>query len=1166
MNYANETLNAISALRLSFLKEKAAICEKYTKELKEQDKKIDAASRADYHSDIILLYKSSLDQILQFAKKYADMRGRAPKLSFDFKKALDTTPHRAFTRGGVDSYVKKLEDEAILAVKGLSDSKTVEDDERLLKSLASVVSDLKYIVENARRLLDESGIPEARKEEALAPLKNRLGEIKDEYAEALKLENMHCYGKIVELRGECLSIIDRAEKEKIGAYKPSPKEKLSVLIGYEKNEIAVDDADFISEILGISPDALSATPIYYCPEDRGGAIVINAHEDFFNTQEFADILENIFFGFISNLPKGCLKMTGIDCGLTPQIASLARFAASVSANIEAPAVLSEMTNVSQFLSSLFSEGKSRRLNIKNIFDYNRKQAHSPEAFKLVYANEYPSGFSGYREPSKVHVLKYLSEYCAAVGVIPIICQDADSNAFDAQNAPRFTEEDAAIFIDLTEKDSVKINRREATLDVRCEGFFADDYWERLSDYYNSTQDIFYLDEVLMREDVVDTPLYPSFNIDVPLGVVDDKTFKYRFKAGSIEHMLILGGSDRGKSSLLHALILGMSYCYTPEEVEFYLADFKVGDSSPEFSNYEKIDGEANLYVPHIKYLLSRCAPQDAIDMFATIKNLYEQRTKFILSHDANDYCSYHERNAEKIKNGILPKIPMTFFIIDEYHRLVEAAEEDGDLAERIIAAIKGLIDTIRSAGIALVLVDQDMKRVTSSIFGNGNNMPNRIIIGEMEEQIIKRFFYPNALSLDKEIARDIAYLSDLSFKGRMMIGDSQSHTNLRVAYVGKASSDKARTLAAKIRDKYSRLQNGEERICHQVLGGSEKKIRITEDFESYRIAHEHKETTKLSIAKFDDFSIAIGVSSAGGVPIRVEFEGKPNKGPGYSVFAGEECLAAINRNAVFAFLYRTAGHYNYRRARVEYCAKPSDVSFAFGLYQDQIKRFSSCVNLTTKFVEMSRVILGLAKLYDEREAYADEAESTDFEPILLVVHNADWIGKPKSLPSVNSPVEKKEVSIDFGLKSDIDEQNDILKDAGLGDVMLSPELIGGLLQSENEEKTNYGEFEHFTASQLKEALKKLYMYGNRYNIYVLLGSQEKSVIENLFSDDGRAFGKELVKHRIFVNDNDSDVSEFCRVTTSQNKEGSKTRLYDYDPDTEGEFWKELNEKLNGELL
>ena len=56
----------------------------------------------------------------------------------------------------------------------------------------------------------------------------------------------------------------------------------------------------------------------------------------------------------------------------------------------------------------------------------------------------------------------------------------------------------------------------------------------------------------------------------------------RLGRGTSQHLLVAGKTGSGKSTFLHGLITNTALIYSPEQVEFYLIDFKKG---VEFKSY-----------------------------------------------------------------------------------------------------------------------------------------------------------------------------------------------------------------------------------------------------------------------------------------------------------------------------------------------------------------------------------------------------------------------------------------------------------------------------------------------------------------------------------------------------------------------------------------------------
>ena len=83
-------------------------------------------------------------------------------------------------------------------------------------------------------------------------------------------------------------------------------------------------------------------------------------------------------------------------------------------------------------------------------------------------------------------------------------------------------------------------------------------------------------------------------IDVPLGRAGaTKRQNLQLGKGTSQHVLIAGKTGSGKSTMMHALITNLALTYSPNEVQFYLIDFKKG---VEFKAY------AALGLPHARVI------------------------------------------------------------------------------------------------------------------------------------------------------------------------------------------------------------------------------------------------------------------------------------------------------------------------------------------------------------------------------------------------------------------------------------------------------------------------------------------------------------------------------------------------------------------------------------
>lgn len=182
-------------------------------------------------------------------------------------------------------------------------------------------------------------------------------------------------------------------------------------------------------------------------------------------------------------------------------------------------------------------------------------------------------------------------------------------------------------------------------------------------------------------------------LSFPVGKEGTKTYSvdlYQSGGGS-PHMVIAGTTGSGKSVLLHDIILSAMCCYTPEELELYLFDFK--ETAEGFDVYEN-------GFPHVKKVAMECKDKEIYELLTMIKDAYTSRMKFVKDfiekNPEEQVTNIIEYNAYARKNG-LKQIPRMIVIIDEYQTITSEA----NLALLLEIAQKG-----REYGVVLIMASQ----------------------------------------------------------------------------------------------------------------------------------------------------------------------------------------------------------------------------------------------------------------------------------------------------------------------------------------------------------------------------------------------------------------------------------------------------------------------------
>jgi hypothetical protein len=177
---------------------------------------------------------------------------------------------------------------------------------------------------------------------------------------------------------------------------------------------------------------------------------------------------------------------------------------------------------------------------------------------------------------------------------------------------------------------------------------------------------------------------------VPIGRSGATKFQYlAIGKGTRQHTLIAGKTGSGKSTLFHIIITNLALRCSPEQVEFYLVDFKKG---VEFKCY----GSRKL--PHAKVVAIESDREFGLSVLQRVDDELRRRGDLFRKVGAQDVAGY------KRAGGSEP-MPRTLLMIDEFQEFF--VEED-----RVSQGAAVLLDRIvrqgRAFGIHVLLGSQTL--------------------------------------------------------------------------------------------------------------------------------------------------------------------------------------------------------------------------------------------------------------------------------------------------------------------------------------------------------------------------------------------------------------------------------------------------------------------------
>lgn len=171
------------------------------------------------------------------------------------------------------------------------------------------------------------------------------------------------------------------------------------------------------------------------------------------------------------------------------------------------------------------------------------------------------------------------------------------------------------------------------------------------------------------------------------------------------HCFIIGQSGTGKSVFLHDVIIGAMAKYSPDDLELYLMDFKIG--GVEFNRYRN--------EKHVKALLvDNSDIQITLEILRDISNKMRERGKQLRASGVSNIVEYNQVNPTK-------KMPRIVFIADECHVMFPTMNsKDTKLYREISEILQKIAKEGRSQGVHLVLATQTIAQaeISSEILNN----------------------------------------------------------------------------------------------------------------------------------------------------------------------------------------------------------------------------------------------------------------------------------------------------------------------------------------------------------------------------------------------------------------------------------------------------------------
>lgn len=179
-------------------------------------------------------------------------------------------------------------------------------------------------------------------------------------------------------------------------------------------------------------------------------------------------------------------------------------------------------------------------------------------------------------------------------------------------------------------------------------------------------------------------------IDVPLGRAGATKLQHmRLGRGTSQHVLVAGKTGSGKSTLMHILVTNLALHYSPDEIEFYLIDFKKG---VEFKTY------AANRLPHARVIAIESDREFGMSVLERLDVILKERGDLFRDCGVQDIASYRNANPDA-------RMPRLLLLVDEFQ---EFFVEEDKLSQQAALLMDRLVRQGRAFGIHVLLGSQTL--------------------------------------------------------------------------------------------------------------------------------------------------------------------------------------------------------------------------------------------------------------------------------------------------------------------------------------------------------------------------------------------------------------------------------------------------------------------------
>jgi ABC-type multidrug transport system fused ATPase/permease subunit len=406
------------------------------------------------------------------------------------------------------------------------------------------------------------------------------------------------------------------------------------------------------------------------------------------------LIHQAMFRMLTNTPVGRARFTLLDPrGLGEHFSQFLRLV-DYDEHVVGPKVWTAQNEIEQILAQMTEHAekviqKFLRNQYQTLDEYNVAAGDLAEPYQIIVIAEFPHGFS----PLAIERLSALLEYGSRCGIFIWIQHDPQKKTPKGLGLSPFQDqglsiaaEDGRAYVDLGILEECSLQMEAMPAQV-----LADQLLDKIGSGVATAAN-----RALPME--VGAPAVAgeqwSSNSEsilrIPIGRSGAERLQYlELGVGTAQHVLIGGRTGSGKSTLLHIIITCGALWYGPDQLQFYLVDFKKG---VEFKTY------ASNNFPHARVIAVESDREYALSVLRTIDAELERRGALFRKAEVQDLAGFRAARPDEF-------MPRSVLVIDEFH---EFFTEDDGIARDAALLLERFVRQGRAFGVHIILGSQSI--------------------------------------------------------------------------------------------------------------------------------------------------------------------------------------------------------------------------------------------------------------------------------------------------------------------------------------------------------------------------------------------------------------------------------------------------------------------------